>query len=111
MPETGNMSFNGDIIWTSGNLSANSALNADLLDGQHGACYQDLTNSIGTLPNARISGAYDGITNLSMTGALGITSSAPTINFIDTTSGSYNTRLMVDANNWYLQKQANGATS
>lgn len=68
----------------------------------------DLT---GTLPNARVSGSYDGIVNLSMTGALSITSSAPVINFIDTTAGSYNTRLIVDANNWYLQKQADGSTS
>jgi len=65
----------------------------------------------GTLPNARVSGSYDGIVNLSMTGALSITSSAPVINFIDTTAGSYNTRLIVDANNWYLQKQADGSTS
>lgn len=105
------LTYNGNIIWHAGNMGANSTLDAGLLAGQNSAYYRNLANSTGTLPNARISGAYDGITNLSMTGALGITSSAPTINFIDTTSGSYNTRLMVDANNWYLQKQADGATS
>ncbi|AYD01746.1 hypothetical protein [Neorhizobium sp. NCHU2750] len=61
VPETGSMTFGGDIIWTSGNDGANSAMDADLLDGQHGIYYRDLANSTGTLPNARISGSYDGL--------------------------------------------------
>ncbi|MBB4347936.1 hypothetical protein [Aliirhizobium cellulosilyticum] len=68
----------------------------------------DLT---GILPNSALSGGYGNITNLGISGTLAITSTAPTINFIDTTAGSYNTRLIVDANNWYLQKQADGSTS
>lgn len=41
-------------------------LNADLLDGQQGSWYQDLTNSTGTLPDARFSGTYTGVTEISM---------------------------------------------
>lgn len=105
------LTHNGATVWTSANDGSGSGLDAGLLEGQNAAYFRNLANSTGTLPNARIGGAYDGITNLSMTGTLGITSAAPTINFIDTTAGSYNTRLMVDANNWYLQKQADGATT
>ncbi len=35
-------------------------LNTDLLDGQHGTYYIDLTNSTGTLPDARFTGTYTG---------------------------------------------------
>lgn len=103
--------YNGNTMWHAGNDGSGSGLDAGLLEGQNAAYFRNLANSTGTLPNARISGAYDGITNLSMTGTLGITSAAPTINFIDTTAGSWNTRLIVDANNWYLQKQADGSTA
>lgn len=71
----------------------------------------NITDLTGTLPNARVSGSYDGIVNLSITGALSITNSAPSIVMSDTTAGSYNTRIIVDSNNWYLQKQADGSTS
>ncbi|AYD00910.1 hypothetical protein [Neorhizobium sp. NCHU2750] len=100
-----------NIVMHKGNDGAGSGFDADLLDGQQGTYYLSLTNATGTLPNARVSGAYDGITTLSMTGALTITNSAPSIIMSDTTSGSYNTRIIVDSNNWYLQKQADGATA
>ena len=41
-------------IWTSSNDGAGSALDADLLDGQHGSHYLDLANSTGTLASARL---------------------------------------------------------
>lgn len=46
-----------------------SGVDADMLDGEHGSYYRDLTNSTGTLPNARLSGLYTGI-NISLTGSL-----------------------------------------
>ena len=51
-------------VWHSGNDGSGSGMDADLLDGQHGSYYRDLSNSTGTLPNARISGDYDGIGTL-----------------------------------------------
>ena len=36
-------------------------LNSDLLDGQQGSYYNDLTNSTGTLPDARFAGTYTGV--------------------------------------------------
>lgn len=42
---------------------AGSGVDADLLDGQDGSFYRNAGNlNAGTVPNARISGAYDGIT-------------------------------------------------
>lgn len=57
-------------VWNTGNDGSGSGMDADFLDGQHGTYYRDLANSTGVLPNARISGAYDGITSLSMSGLL-----------------------------------------
>ena len=46
-----------------------SNLNADLLDSQQGSFYQNATNlNAGTVPDARISGSYTGLTNLTGTG-------------------------------------------
>ena len=44
------LKFGNHTIWHSGNDGAGSGLDADLLDGQHGAYYLDLNNSTGTLP-------------------------------------------------------------
>ena len=63
-------------VWTAGNDGASSGLDADLLDGQHGTYYRDLANSTGTLPDARLSGAYSGITTLSTTGLLTISNAS-----------------------------------
>lgn len=52
-------------MWHSGNDGLNSGLDADLLDGQHGAFYQNASNlSTGVVPVARLSGTY----NISITG-------------------------------------------
>ena len=46
-----------------------SGLDADLLDGQDGAFYQNANNVIsGTLPNARLAGDYTGVANVTGTG-------------------------------------------
>jgi len=58
----GDVLINGSLAFHAGNDGAGSGLDADLLDGQQGSYYQNLANSTGTLPNARISGAYDGVT-------------------------------------------------
>ncbi|MDX3929090.1 MAG: hypothetical protein QHC90_25230 [Shinella sp.] len=70
---------NGQTVWTAGNDGAGSGLDADVLDGQQGSYYRDLANSTGTLPNARISGAYDGITTLGMSGLLTINTAGEAI--------------------------------
>jgi len=72
------MTYGGSTVWTAGNDGAASGLDADLLDGQHGTYYLDLANSTGTLPDARISGAYSGITTLSTTGTITVRTSAST---------------------------------
>ncbi len=41
-------------MWDDANDGAGSGLDADLLDGQQGTYYQDLTNSTGTLPTGRL---------------------------------------------------------
>jgi len=61
-PGNGTLLWNGAVIWNTANDGAGSGMDSDLLDGQHGSYYQNLANSTGTLPNARISGAYDGVT-------------------------------------------------
>ena len=111
-PMTGSASITveGNTVWHAGNDGASSGLDADLLDGQQGSYYRDLANSTGTLPNARVSGAYDGITNLGMTGTLTIQNTAPNIKFIDTTSGQYSARLRVDANNAYFDSSTDDVT-
>lgn len=85
--------------WHPSNDGSGSGLDSDLLDGQHGSYYRDLGNSTGTLPNARISGDYDGIGVLKLTNRLEVSGTAPNIRFLDTTSGQYSARLTVDANN------------
>lgn len=50
--------LNGSVIWTAANDGAGSSLDADFLDGQHGAYYLNLANSSGSLDiNSRTSGA------------------------------------------------------
>ncbi|ASY63617.1 Phage tail fiber protein [Sinorhizobium sojae CCBAU 05684] len=74
------INFNNNIIWHAGNDGAGSTLDADLLDGQHGSYYQNASNlNAGTIPNARISGAYSGITTLDTTGKLTVTNAGECI--------------------------------
>lgn len=107
---SGSATLGGNTVWHAGNDGAGSGLDSDLLDGQHGTYYRDLANSTGTLPNARISGAYDGITNLSMTGTLLVQNSAPEVKLLDTTSGSYSARLRVNSNNVYFDSSTDDVT-
>lgn len=50
-----NLTKQGQVIWHAGNDGAGSTLDADLLDGQQGAWYQDMANATGTLADARLS--------------------------------------------------------
>jgi len=51
---TDSFTVNGTEVWRAGNDGAASGLDADLLDGQHGAFYQNAGNlNAGTLPDAR----------------------------------------------------------
>jgi len=57
--------INGSQAWHAGNDGAGSGLDADLLDGQQGSFYQDASNlTAGTVPSARMNGAYPGITSI-----------------------------------------------
>jgi hypothetical protein len=61
--------YNGNVMWHAGNDGSGSGLDADLLDGADGAFFRNASNlNAGTVPDARISGAYSGITTLSTTG-------------------------------------------
>jgi hypothetical protein len=70
-------------------------LNADLLDGQQGTYYNDLTNSTGTLPDARFTGTYTGV-SFNSTGIATFTSfsgsgaSLTTLNATNISSGTLN---------------------
>jgi hypothetical protein len=108
---SGDFIFGDKTVWHSGNDGSGSGLDADLLDGQEGAYYRNISNmNAGTLPNARFSGSYDGVANFSMSGTLKISSSAPVIQLIDTSSGSYSARMRVDANNVYFDSSTDDVT-
>lgn len=68
----------------------------------------DLT--AGTLPDARLTGAYTGITNFTMSGLFTVANSAPIIRLQDTTASAYDGRLRLDANNLYIDGSSDGAT-
>lgn len=97
----------GQKIWTAGNDGAGSTLDADLLDGNQGSYYQDLANSTGTLPNARVSGAYDGITTLGTTGRVTITTGTEALRLEagSATSDPYLTFFKLDVRQGYIQHQ------
>lgn len=70
----------GGTFWTSDNDGVGSGLNADLLDGQHGAYYLDLANATGNLNLSQVTGplaAINGGTGLVTTIAGGILYGAP----------------------------------
>jgi hypothetical protein len=56
-------------MWHAGNDGTGSTLDADLLDGQHGAYYLDLTNATGTLSTARLPALSGDITTSAGSGA------------------------------------------
>ena len=87
-------------VWHDGNDGAGSGLDADLLDGQHGSYYQNASNlNAGTVPDARISGSYTGMTNLTGSGTVDFakflgnaadSASAPSFSWTgDTNTGIY----------------------
>jgi hypothetical protein len=53
------LTFRSNQVWHSANDGAASGLDADLLDGQHGAFYQNAGNlNAGTVPSGRLAGTY-----------------------------------------------------
>lgn len=63
---------NADKIWHAGNDGAASGMDADLLDGQHGAYFLALANATGVLQSTGLAGvAFTGLTSLSYTSTLG----------------------------------------
>src|SRR3954451_11336888 len=71
---TGAPKANGSALWTAGNDGTGSGLDADLLDGQEGAYYLDLSNATGTLPLTR--GGTGAATAADARAALGLDSAA-----------------------------------
>ncbi|AKE44764.1 tail fiber protein [Sinorhizobium phage phiM9] len=108
---TTDLKYNNNTIWHAGNDGAGSGLDADLFDGQDSAYYRNIGNmNAGTLPDARLSGAYTGITNLTMTGQLTISNSVPIIRLQDTTASAYDARIRLDTNNVYFDGSSDGTT-
>jgi hypothetical protein len=71
----------GSKIVTLANDGAGSTVDADLLDGQHGAFYQSASNlNAGTIPSARVAGSYTGITGVGALAAGSISSTFGNIN-------------------------------
>ena len=59
IPNTGNMTYSGDTVWTAGNDGSGSGLDADLWDGNQFASYLNqavLTTSSPTFSNAYLAG-------------------------------------------------------
>lgn len=97
---TGIMTWKGNNVWTQGNDGIGSGLDADLLDGQQGAYYQNASNlTSGTLSNDRLAGAYS-FTSLALAGSINISTTTPSIGFQDTDNPS-------DAAGGYFRVQAN----
>jgi hypothetical protein len=65
-------SLNGGTFWTSLNDGAGSTLDADYLDGQHGAYYLDLANATGLLNLSQVVGPLAGVN-----GGTGLSSTVP----------------------------------
>lgn len=66
-------------VWTSGNHGIGSGLHADLLDGQHGSFYSDLTNATGTLAAARLPAFTGDVTSPTGSAAQTIANNAVTL--------------------------------
>ncbi|WP_207953836.1 hypothetical protein [Sinorhizobium meliloti] len=82
--------YNGNIMWHAGNDGSGSTLDADLLDGYHAS---DLFRD-----NA----------DFTSTGNMTLSNGAPYIRLQDTTSGSYDARVRLDANNIYFDGSSDG---
>jgi hypothetical protein len=75
-----NITFKNNKVWHAGNDGSGSGLDADLLDGQHGAFYQNASNlNTGVVPVARLSGTY----------GISITGNAATATNADKLDGYY----------------------
>ncbi|RVQ04168.1 hypothetical protein [Sinorhizobium meliloti] len=95
-----------DLAIADGGTGASDAATARANLGANNA--SNLTT--GTVPDARITGAYSGITNLTMTGVLEIANGSPYLRFRDTTTSAYDARIRLDANNVYFDSSSDGTT-
>ncbi len=57
---TANINFNGNRIYHAGFSGPGSGLNADLLDGQHGAWYADIPSRLGFVPANKAGDTFSG---------------------------------------------------
>ncbi|SFR79781.1 gp53-like domain-containing protein [Sphingomonas jatrophae] len=60
----GSFKWNANTVWHAGNDGAGSALDADLLDGQHGSYYTDIVGRLGFTPFNRDGGQVLGSVNV-----------------------------------------------
>ncbi|MGH0371737.1 hypothetical protein NKY71_25280 [Sinorhizobium meliloti] len=82
--------YNGNIMWHAGNDGSGSTLDADLLDG-----YQ-------------VVHLYRNNADFTTSGQLTISNGSPYIRLQDTTSGAYDARIRLDANNIYFDGSSDG---
>lgn len=84
--------YNGATVWHASNDGSGSGLDADLIDGYE------------------VSRLFRDNASFNTTGNLKISNSAPQIQLIDTTSGSYSGRLRLDNNNVYFDSSTDDVT-
>lgn len=62
--ETGLLTWGGNTLWHAGNDGSGSGMDADLLDGQHGAWYTDIVARLGFTPFDKAGGNITGPTSV-----------------------------------------------
>ncbi len=103
---SGGLTLGTDLAIAHGGTGASDAASARVNLGAHNA--SNLT--AGKIPNARLVGGYDGVTNFSISGVLSIRNTSPQIKFMDTSSGQYSARMRVDGSNVYFDRSADDTT-
>ncbi|WP_455918669.1 hypothetical protein [Ensifer canadensis] len=108
----GAVTIGGFTAWHAGNDGAGSGSDMDLLDGQHGAFYQNASNiNAGTLADARLpttmagktfSSAITGTTAVFTGNEIEIQGTTPRLKLTDTQSGQADITLYADGGTFYV---------
>lgn len=104
----GAVTIGGNTVWHAGNDGAGSGLDADVLDGQSGAFYQNATNlNAGTIADARLPTSMSGKT---FTGAIVLNSTWGTNQITNgTADGASYTNFNIALSGWYGMGMKDGS--